>query len=561
MNNGIVAKLSGELRSIRNRLIESNWGKVYISEINSCLEELEQPCIIAVAGEVSAGKSSLINALLDVQYSQTGVNETTAILTYFIYGTPEKGKEVKCIYKNGDSKLGSTDLLLFQAGNDEQKLNTGIDYFEVYVDNPILKTVTIVDTPGTGSTLGVHNDQINKVIDQEGINKSLSSYKAADAIIYLFKYVAKIENLRFIEDFNTQISSHQSLMNIVGVITQIDKNETVLNTPDKFAKKIEDYFFGKVNTVIPVSTYLYQSISLFTDQELIEIREEFRKIPKDDFEYIIDDVSFFISEHLPEGCPSVEYRKKICQCFGKKTNEDNYPWVVFKRILCFLYKSEDDLNLRKSLINLSGFEKLREDLQKYLFDRSKIIVCKKIAVRFLLFLKSILDNHINALNEEKRLSARKASYLKFLQSFDNETARSLYEFVSGTKDLQFTKEDSLAWLEEEILKVEDLICIIDIFNDDLRAETCLRNLQGALNEEEYRELSILFGFKREILSMRAQKLLESAFNLNDRYEYWQGLAYETKIRSNLHIISNLAMHRYNLLLDANKIKSYDEVHT
>ena len=59
------------------------WRDKYLFQVQSLREELDSPCVLAVAGKVKAGKSFLINALLGVDLAMTGNTETTATINVF----------------------------------------------------------------------------------------------------------------------------------------------------------------------------------------------------------------------------------------------------------------------------------------------------------------------------------------------------------------------------------------------------------------------------------------------------------------------------------------------
>jgi small GTP-binding protein len=80
---------------------------------------------VVVVGEFNAGKSSLINALLGSKFCKEGVVPTTATINMLRYGEGEEtGKSMR-----------------------------NKDYVELFLPVPLLKQVTIVDTPGTNAII------------------------------------------------------------------------------------------------------------------------------------------------------------------------------------------------------------------------------------------------------------------------------------------------------------------------------------------------------------------------------------------------------------------------
>ena len=80
---------------------------------------------VVVVGEFNAGKSSMINALLGSKFCKEGVVPTTATINMLRYGEGEEtGKSMR-----------------------------NKDYVELFLPVPLLKQVTIVDTPGTNAII------------------------------------------------------------------------------------------------------------------------------------------------------------------------------------------------------------------------------------------------------------------------------------------------------------------------------------------------------------------------------------------------------------------------
>lgn len=88
-------------------------------------ENLSRLFSVVVVGEFNAGKSSLINAILGSKFCAEGVVPTTATINMLRYGEGDEGG----------------------------KIQRNTDYQELFLPSPILKQVTIVDTPGTNAII------------------------------------------------------------------------------------------------------------------------------------------------------------------------------------------------------------------------------------------------------------------------------------------------------------------------------------------------------------------------------------------------------------------------
>ncbi|KAK7345901.1 hypothetical protein VNO77_16517 [Canavalia gladiata] len=98
-----------------------------VSLLNDAVSQIDEPFLLVIVGEFNSGKSTVINALLGERYLKEGVVPTTNEITFLRY----------------------TDLDI-----EQQQCERHPDgQFICYLPAPILKEMTIVDTPGTNVIL------------------------------------------------------------------------------------------------------------------------------------------------------------------------------------------------------------------------------------------------------------------------------------------------------------------------------------------------------------------------------------------------------------------------
>ena len=122
---------------------------------------------VTVWGHYSAGKSMLINNILNKDILPVQSRETTAVLTYIQYGTLE---ECVIVYENGTYVSYELDILKNIFQNTSKFEDVGeIDHIEVYIKNDLLRTgLILVDTPGVNTVIQKHQELAVDAIEQSG---------------------------------------------------------------------------------------------------------------------------------------------------------------------------------------------------------------------------------------------------------------------------------------------------------------------------------------------------------------------------------------------------------
>lgn len=184
------------------------WRADYQSKVERLYDLAERPCVLAVAGQVKAGKSSFLNALLGFDLAAVGTTETTATINVFKYGKvkdPERpvmvywtdGREPEAQTRDFiDSLQGYTDDVLEKAEN--------IDHLEYIIEDERLENITLVDTPGFASVVEEHEQRTSEFFNprreklrNRQFAQSGTLTESADAVIFISGPVAKANAQRF----------------------------------------------------------------------------------------------------------------------------------------------------------------------------------------------------------------------------------------------------------------------------------------------------------------------------------------------------------------------------
>lgn len=124
--------------------------------VDECVEQYERKDIVVmVAGEVSVGKSSLLNTLLGKPVLLTDLTETTAAITYLRSAEGDRSAKAdmaKVTYNDGHIEwleLKKTSLMKVTTSLKNDDALKRVKKVDIYVSGNIIPPgVTIVDTPG-----------------------------------------------------------------------------------------------------------------------------------------------------------------------------------------------------------------------------------------------------------------------------------------------------------------------------------------------------------------------------------------------------------------------------
>ena len=244
MSAVIQHNISVALTALLEFLANSPWKDKYYFQVREMQEKLKTPCVLAVAGRVKAGKSSFINALLGEDLAMVGTTETTATINIFRYGTPpDPEKPILCVRDyDGGSSWESRAFLNSLQGNTLEVLQraSGIRHLEFYINNPVLKDMCIVDTPGTNALVGEDGDAHENVtkeffhmasaLRKKHSKETIAISQNADALIYLTGPVADAKTAEFLQDFQgiqSQVHSYNTLVVMAKIDLDKQKREFI----------------------------------------------------------------------------------------------------------------------------------------------------------------------------------------------------------------------------------------------------------------------------------------------------------------------------------------------
>ena len=118
---------------------------------------------VAFIGQFSAGKSYLINNLLQRDLLRSGSSETTPLLTYIRYGEQECG--ILHFDDGSDQQISIEDVKNITQQNSELDFSK-LEYMEVFVDADFLRAgMVLLDTPGVNTVIDRHEQLLSRSME------------------------------------------------------------------------------------------------------------------------------------------------------------------------------------------------------------------------------------------------------------------------------------------------------------------------------------------------------------------------------------------------------------
>lgn len=183
---------------------------------------------VAVVGRVSAGKSTLVNALLGGHRVATGVTELTynvnwlrynaepGILVHFREGQPSQWRE-----------LADLERMTVRASDDPelQDFLSRIDYIEVRDANPQLRDFDVIDTPGLDSHF--RSDSANTLrflgrAEEEVRAATVAHASQADALVMVFARGLAHNEAELLADFRGAELATATPITAIGALTKVE---------------------------------------------------------------------------------------------------------------------------------------------------------------------------------------------------------------------------------------------------------------------------------------------------------------------------------------------------
>ena len=499
----------------------------WLNEIATLKLQVYTPCRLVVGGRVKAGKSTFINTLLGEDLALVGETEATATINQFVYGNPANPAfPVKVVYKDGREELVSQTFMDSLQGHDPASAakRRNIPYFERQLENPILKDLILIDTPGTDAVVSDHqeaaeavfgiNSQDEKQLRREHDAQTRELTAKADAIIYLVGAVANAGNKQFLDDF-AQACEGASALNAIGIISRIDEEEATLYNSREQAAYVANSLKEQLSDVLPVSACLYTAVR-DNEHNLAHWQSLLQTIPEEVFcKYLSAKQDAWEGKYdaaLLKQCPN------LLPADVRKQMKGNIHWGAFRAIIKVLYQEASVEVVTRKLYELANFDKVKQVLQEQFFNRSKAIRCTVLLSKLNKILLLIRNDAMYSVRRVAKKSTEWESLIRqYIRPANSAAAEELTAFIrTQVKTEADIERLDKAILEELVKPTEQLLSEIQGQNENYKMLKEVQSYREHFSQEQYGELCALFGLHREGLNdlTDEQKM--------KRQMFWQG---------------------------------------
>ncbi|MEV5648274.1 dynamin family protein [Nocardia sp. NPDC052254] len=295
---GIADEARGLVAAARAAFARGSNPAVLLGE---CAHRLEQPLRVALAGQLKAGKSTLLNALVGQDIAPTDATECTRMVTWYRHGpaprvTAAAGDgaraDVAVRRTPGSGGLPGAHGLSFDlsalrwdtAGAHE------LGHLEVCWPAATLERTTIIDTPGTSSLSHEVSMRTSRLLAPD--SDAGPPVPEADAVVYLLRRLdaADIGFLEQLAATHAESAGRQAgsgPLGVIGVVSRadeigagrIDALHSARDVSSRFAAELERT--GLCQAVIPVAGLLAFAAATLRQREF-DAFENLAGVPVDE---------------------------------------------------------------------------------------------------------------------------------------------------------------------------------------------------------------------------------------------------------------------------------------
>ena len=331
---------------------------------------------VALVGRVSAGKSTLANALLGGYRAPTGVNELTynvnwishgtrpSVTVHFTDGRPAEPRDITELEKLTVRVEDDSD----PAAAEWKRYLAGIAYLRITDPAPYLQAFDLVDTPGLDSVFGA--DSANTLRFLNG---------PMDAIVLVFArsmHASEPQLLRRLQGSSLSTGP----INTIAALTRVEDHWEWPDTPDphRVARRVVEQaqsaagVAGVIYRLCPVASLVGATAAVLTDSDLADLQLLARLSP-DRLGYWLDSAEGFTARDAHDVDVSPPRRTTLYQALS------GYGIMLACEVL--REGADDVATLRRELDRRSGMAEFRQLLVDHFGNRAELIKLNRAYAR------------------------------------------------------------------------------------------------------------------------------------------------------------------------------------
>lgn len=261
---------------------------------------LDQPLIVAIAGKVKAGKSTLLNALIGEELAPTDAGECTRIVTWY-----QNGPTYRVTIEALDGSMTQVPFARTDGALDVDLGDRRVeDIRRLIVEWPSsrLADLTLIDTPGLES---VSTETSNRTLAFLGADGE--SHTEADAVVYLMKHLHRAD-IGFLEAFRDDGDAAASPISALAVLSRADEvgvcRLDAMGAANRVAEAWRDdpRLRRLAQTVVPVAGLVAQAGTSLTENEY-QVLRGIAALPRPQVDDLLLTVDRFVSADLADVTP------------------------------------------------------------------------------------------------------------------------------------------------------------------------------------------------------------------------------------------------------------------
>ncbi|MEV6770592.1 dynamin family protein [Nocardia sp. NPDC051030] len=313
-------------------------------QLEECARRLDEPLRVALAGQLKAGKSTLLNALVGQDIAPTDATECTRLVTWYRNGAAPRvsaysgeGARADVVVRRGRGAEGLSGAHGLTFDLSALRWNAGgpreVDHLEVEWPSAELEQTTIIDTPGISSLSRDVSARTSRLLTPGGSGAALPS---ADAVLYLLRRLDHAD-VDFLERIGAGtgggthgeygapagmagMAGMSGPLGVIGVVSRadeigagrIDALHSARDVAARFAGELERT--GLCQSVIPVAGLLAFAAATLRQREYAAF-EALATVPVEDLSVAMLSADRFARPDLPLPVPP-ELRAHLAARFG-----------------------------------------------------------------------------------------------------------------------------------------------------------------------------------------------------------------------------------------------------